>query len=69
MMNAVFWDFILCDSCEIRHFEGILLVTDNVSSSLILFTLMMEVISSSETSVLIRTIQCHISEDGILLST
>jgi hypothetical protein len=39
-----------------------------VTSSLILFTLMMEAICSSEISVLTRAIQCHFPEDGILHS-
>jgi hypothetical protein len=44
-----------------------LLVTANfVSSSLIISTLMMKAIRSSETSVLTRAIQHHIPEDGIL---
>jgi hypothetical protein len=44
-------------------------VTANVvPSALILFTLMMEVIRSPETSVLIRAVWRHIPEDGILLS-
>jgi hypothetical protein len=43
------------------------LITANVvSSSLILFTLMMEVICSTETSILKRATQCHIPEDSIL---
>jgi hypothetical protein len=46
-----------------------LLVTANVvPSALTLFTLMMEAIHSSETSVLTRAAQRHISEDGILLN-
>jgi hypothetical protein len=43
-----------------------LLVTANVLSSLILVTVMMEAIRSSETYVLTRTTRRHIPEDGIL---
>jgi hypothetical protein len=42
-----------------------LLVTANVSSLLILFTLMMEAIRSCEMSVLTRATWHHIPEDGI----
>jgi hypothetical protein len=45
-----------------------LLVTANVPSSLNLFTLMMEAISCSETSVLTRSTRRHIQEDDILHS-
>jgi hypothetical protein len=45
-----------------------LLNDDVVPSSLILFTLMMGAISSSETSVPTRAIRHHIPEDGILNS-
>jgi hypothetical protein len=43
-----------------------LLVTADVPSSLILFTLMMDVIGSSETSVLTGATLRHIQEDGVL---
>jgi hypothetical protein len=42
------------------------LVTANVSSSLILVTLMMEAIRSSESSVLTTVTQRNIPEDGVL---
>jgi hypothetical protein len=65
MKNVVFWDVTLCGSCKERRFE--LLVTANFPSSLILYTLiMMEMIRSSETSVLTRATRHHIQEDGIV---
>jgi hypothetical protein len=80
MKNAVFWDVTPFGSCNNRRF-GVsvafttmeiiselgttLAITNAVPSSLNLFVLMMEVIRSSETSVLTRASRYHIEEDGI----
>jgi hypothetical protein len=63
MKNAILWDVMLYGYCEKRHLGGsvlqFLLTANVVPSSLILFTLKMEVIHSSEMSVLTRATWCH----------
>jgi hypothetical protein len=72
--NVVFWDVTPCDSCYNRRFGGTLvllhsvlqlLVTTNFPSSLILSTLFVEAICSSERSVLTRATRRHSPDDGI----
>jgi hypothetical protein len=63
-MKNVLWDATICLSCKNLHCY--LLLTAQVPISLILVTLMMVEICSSETSVLIRATRRHIPEGGIL---
>jgi hypothetical protein len=78
MKNAVFSDVTLCGYCKNRSFgrtyhlhhqgeKNQLLVSANaLPVSLILFTLTMEEIYFSETSVHTKATRRHITEDGIL---
>jgi hypothetical protein len=61
MKNAIFWDVAF-----LRSMLRLLATADVVPSSLILVTLMMVVICSSETLVLTRATQSSIPEDSIL---
>jgi hypothetical protein len=51
--------------CELLRSVLRFLVAANVPNSPILVPLMMEMICSSDTSVLTRSTRCHIPEDGI----
>jgi hypothetical protein len=72
MKEAIFWDVTPCGSCENTSFGGMYCLhhqgkkNADVSSSLALFTLMMETIRSSEMSFLTRATRRHIPEDDIL---
>jgi hypothetical protein len=59
-------DTILQKTACLRSMLRLLVTANVVPSSPILFTLMMETTSFSETSVLIRATRCKIPEGGIL---
>jgi hypothetical protein len=75
MKNCIFWDVTLVRT-DISEERGVSIIraktisepgtTLGVTSTLILFALMMEVICSSETSVHTRATRRHMSEDGTL---
>jgi hypothetical protein len=72
MKNTILWDDTLRRFCKNQRFGGtyrnvprLLVIASAVPSSQILLTLMMEVLRSSETSVLIRAMRGNIPEYSI----
>jgi hypothetical protein len=64
--NAVFLDVMPFVSYKRQRFGDV--ICANIPSSLILFTLMMYAICSSESLVFARATRGHTTEDGILLN-
>jgi hypothetical protein len=64
MKNVVFWD--VTPLVFLRSVLQFLVAANVVPKSLMLFTLWMETIRSSETSVLAKATRRHIPDDGIL---